>query len=540
MNVGRTGLAFATILAVGIGSWLGCSGDETSNTNPTTSTGATGGGGSNVGGGGHGGTTAGGGGQGGAPCQAPLTGCGGECVLTDTDPNHCGDCATVCDVGQICLDAACVCSPSLTECPDGCFDLQTDMAHCGTCDVACLTGQACVTGDCTACPQGQTPCLAQGTCADLLTDAVNCGFCGADCVGGTCSNGMCVCQGSLVSCNSGCVDVTTDELNCGACEAPCLVGQTCTSGQCGACPLDTIECLAQGVCANLLTDNANCGTCGRVCGPGGTCTNGACVCQANYVECGPIFGCVGLSSDPNHCGACGNKCSIDQSCVSGSCVCANPSDIECDGHCTDPTIDPYHCGTCNNQCDLVYGQCTSGACGCVGGLAACHLLDNVCTDTQEDPSNCGVCGEICTARQICVAGGCECKPGLTLVDVTCVDTASDPTACGSNLVQCSGNTPSCENGVCVASCSQHPDTCGSACVDLDWDPLHCGGCDAQNVCAADEVCITGNCRAWMVGVACNACPCDLSCAGEFNTCCMYPGATSLTICIGEGPPGCPQ
>lgn len=40
-------------------------------------------------------------------CQ-PLVDCGGVCVDTTTDPDHCGGCGNACAIGQVCVSSACV------------------------------------------------------------------------------------------------------------------------------------------------------------------------------------------------------------------------------------------------------------------------------------------------------------------------------------------------------------------------------------------------------------------------------------------------
>ncbi len=186
-----------------------------------------------------------------------------------------------------------------------------------------------------------------------------------------------------------------------------------------------------------------------------------------------------------------------------------------------------HCGMCGNDCDNDFGVCVSGVCGCEQGLTACGQNNN-CLDTTKDPQHCGMCGNDCTPGQTCNNGMCGCQPGFVMVDGSCVDAASSPQNCGGNGVACSGNTPLCENGVCVAQCQNNLDQCQGGCVDFDSDPLHCGECNKP--CQSDEFCINGDCREWNVGIGCNTCPCD-DCQGDFNTCCPYPGMPSTVACV---------
>ena len=172
------------------------------------------------------------------------------------------------------------------------------------------------------------------------------------------------------------------------------------------------------------------------------------------------------------------------------------------------------------------------------GLLSCGGNNQNCTDGSKDPNNCGMCGNNCGATQFCAGGQCTCKPGLTLVNGACVDLQSNPQNCGAVGTICGGNTPVCQNGVCVQQCQGGLDNCNGACSDTNNDPLHCGGCGQQDRCQADEVCVNGNCRNWHLGVNCNTCPCPGECVGNFDQCCPYPGAPGTIACV-EGN-ACPQ
>jgi hypothetical protein len=76
-----------------------------------------------------------------------------------------------------------------------CVHLQTDPHHCGTCATACPAGSPCVSGVCTAinrgafsCPAGTTPCSLPPSYQALPTCCGGNGFC-ATCI----PNGACVC-----------------------------------------------------------------------------------------------------------------------------------------------------------------------------------------------------------------------------------------------------------------------------------------------------------------------------------------------------------
>lgn len=119
-------------LFVSVSAFLGCSCSD------DTATGGSGGAATGAGGSGGGGegpinnTGAGGmgtGGAGGASCVAPLADCNGDpgdgCeVDTDTDPQHCGDCATPCDVGS--------CAGGICQVPEVLLDGIATPTHIGT------------------------------------------------------------------------------------------------------------------------------------------------------------------------------------------------------------------------------------------------------------------------------------------------------------------------------------------------------------------------------------------------------------------------
>jgi hypothetical protein len=157
-----------------------------------------------------------------------------------------------------------------------------------------------------------------------------------------------------------------------------------------------------------------------------------------------------------------------------------------------------------------------------------------CADITSNVDQCGACNTQCRDDELCTGSHCECRPGLVRMGQDCVNPDTNPAACGPSAIACSGQTPRCENGACVAQCSGNFDTCGNSCVNADSDPEHCGGCG--NACANDEVCVQGNCESFDAAVGCAACPCS-SCGGG-DACCEYPGATVQRICVNTDN-GCP-
>lgn len=118
--------------------------------------------------------------------------CGGECVNTENNPQHCGFCNRQCLANNTsCIAGACACSPGFTDCSGNCVDVDTNTAHCGTCNNSCSpSSEDCVAGAC-VCAVGYTDC--SGTCRDLNNDPFNCGMCGNACNGNRiCTGGSCV------------------------------------------------------------------------------------------------------------------------------------------------------------------------------------------------------------------------------------------------------------------------------------------------------------------------------------------------------------
>jgi hypothetical protein len=161
------------------------------------------------------------------PCF-PLTSCGGICVNTGTDINHCGGCGVVCPppVGgeATCISGVCGCDcgPGGTVCAGTCTNTDTDPKNCGRCGVLCpdpLGGAAlCTAGTCVAsCPEDK-PTVCNGTCVDVQTDSNHCGACGNACppppayATAVCQAGGCsfVCNAGYVPEGGACVPEVTD------------------------------------------------------------------------------------------------------------------------------------------------------------------------------------------------------------------------------------------------------------------------------------------------------------------------------------------
>jgi len=199
-----------------------------------------------------------------ADCDGdPSTGCE---VNTKADPQHCGNCSTVCPsqgATPVCSGSVC----GISNCPmgkadcdgisgNGCeVDTQTSPQHCGFCNNACSvpngTGK-CVAGACQvgSCAAGYGDCdgLAANGCESATSGSVqNCGSCGHACPAGSnaaasCTAGNCqlICNGGFGNCDAivsnGCeVYLPYDAMNCGSCGATCQAAHGtagCSNGHC--------------------------------------------------------------------------------------------------------------------------------------------------------------------------------------------------------------------------------------------------------------------------------------------------------------------
>jgi hypothetical protein len=83
-----------------------------------------------------------------------LTGTTETCIDLTTNPQHCGQCDTVCEVGSYCVDGSCQssCDSGFTLCGSACVKdeaLQYDALHCGSGCAQCANDELCYKGTCT-------------------------------------------------------------------------------------------------------------------------------------------------------------------------------------------------------------------------------------------------------------------------------------------------------------------------------------------------------------------------------------------------------
>ena len=90
------------------------------------------------------------------------------------------------------------------------------------------------------------------------------------------------------------------------------------------------------------------------------------------------------------------------------------------------------------------------------------------------------------SNERCVAGRCECNPGLTTCGTSaCVDLRRSAQNCGQCGTACPGQVPFCVDGIC-RRCDEGMDDCGFGCISLRSNPAHCGACYRR--------CATGDCQ----------------------------------------------
>ncbi len=230
------------------------------------------------------------------------------------------------------------------------------------------------------------------------------------------------------------------------------------------------------------------------CGPGDT---------RYYCDSSGCYNCDGYGchsvAPPSNTECTGNsQCAQNQICTSEGCTTVCKADTDCpqgdvckSGLCVAPTSTTNPAPVvCTKDSDCGANQ----ECVGTGAFAKCEDKSNVCQYSSQ-----------CGAGKDCANGECltDCSQGETCpTGTTCEQGVCEPSSnqCTSDA-QCSGSTPKCEQGQCVAACdpNANPSTCSSgyvcengACV-IDTQPTpNCGNGGAQ--CLATQECLDGFCR----------------------------------------------
>lgn len=384
-------------------------------------------------------------------CAEGRTTCGGACVDTQTDPEHCGACQSVCDATELCVAGGCVldCGTDLTNCNGSCVDTEEDDRHCGGCDAPCDGGEACQDGSCIAAcgdfavseTAACQTCAEAHCCAALAACDV-----GTDCAG-------------LISCFFACADEACQH-QCeqtytgGANDAIALL--TCASESCpqscrlgdGICgtTIPTIsrafrDCLDESCCDLFLPcfDDADCAACLTDPHATGCATNPAyqayASCASTHcpaVICGTDLGYETLSL---------NQC-LQASCCGSFTACAN--DATCFNCLMDPTIP----GCDTNVLLAAYEGCKEAHCPqtvCGSGIGFSGVGSE-----PEFPCNLCVEGACCAELGACVGDG---SGSATDLCVACLDDPSSAACNDATIAQAAADFSACATASCAAECT---------------------------------------------------------------------------------------
>jgi hypothetical protein len=383
----------------------------------------------------------------GPPCPAGEVQCDGVCVVTASNPQHCGSCNLACAVSAntvpSCVRGMCVssCVRGFSDCDgrpgNGCETAIDTIDNCGDCGINCNR------------PNAVATCVGGTTC------------------GQTCATGFGDCDRNA---STGCETSLATNMNCGACGHACT-GATpvcnAATGVCGppGCPMGFSFCMDVSTCVNLPVDPRHCGRCGNVC-PQRPNSVPACRAGGCTITCNPGFancdandenGCeVDLSRDITNCGGCGNRCAFGPNsravCSAGVCgVACDPGRLNCDGNaangCEAFSVSDANCGRCGNRCGagMVCSvsragsapSCAVGLLCSIGGQVRCGAG---CVDLLRDSRHCGDCFRQCAGtggqQAACNGGRCGlCASGSARCDLP-----------GPNFGRC------CSGVACLTGC----------------------------------------------------------------------------------------
>jgi hypothetical protein len=430
--------------------------------------------------------------------------------------------------------------------------------------------------DCDGVPNEGCPCGA-GESRSCGTTTGNCEPGTQVCVDGTWG----ACEGGIAASTIDSCAVEQDDANCNGVPnegCACLAGQSEPCGDCGLrrCDPQTRdwgECVGQEQTRECwetpegsavtperpITVSGNCRFGSQACGADGAWAgcDGAvgpqardrCDVGGDDADCNgiPNDGCDCLDGDVRACGTdTGN-------CQQGTQACAAQVWGACDGEIARQQFDS--CATTGDDADCD-GSANSG-CLCIGsqtrpcndcGTQTCNPNARTFDQCVGDPSLTQCVGNILTTCNAsgsfvttacpfgCQRGGAacaaSCPPGQKPCNNSCVPNAQ---CCGG----CSGNTPVCENGACVArrngeGCSVSNECASGICRD--------GFCCNSACTGQCESCASATNRGTCVAVTAPRFACEGSgicggrCDGFNRASCVYPGSTTscgVPSCTGD-------
>ncbi len=316
----------------------------------------------------------------------------------------------------------------------------------------------------------------------------------------------------------------------------CAFGWQCATGACGSAGAD------------------GCGTCVKKSSSGDGCATTSCTdgfeCTGSEQTCKPV---------PTLGEACEGSCAGDLVCAGGVCAAVDRLGSECSGA---SPLESTDCrGNAGLVCNTVRGRCeqvlvaTEPGAPCLvdraaGTLTLCgaNLYCRI-TDAARLSGECtarvalgGACVESegfpspCSFPATCAGGACAIEPPTrcgafdptkctqTVCGETCVDVKFDPNHCGACGRVCRGAESACVDGVCACPVGQR--LCGGACVASD--ARNCGACGVT-CSGATPFCDGRACVASALPPSCADGP---VCAGN-QSCCDSKAIPAGTFSMGR-------
>ncbi len=427
--------------------------------------------------------------------------CVSTALLLAIAATGCGSSSSPCPAGQL-------------ECGGICLDTSSDRNHCGSCENACLSGQECISSICTACnnecSEGDKRCAPSSTtqfqvCGDPDNDTCkewqapqNCG------AGEICTDGDCV-----TSCSDECTRVGAQACDkegangyrvCGEYDSDdcldwgslntCGVGLTCVDGNCVSTCSDECDTQDATRCAQPPKNGVE--TCGDYNSDG---------CK----EWGDFYACPsGETCDGNV--TCSPDCSDE--CTTGERTCDGAGYRTCGQHDADLCLDWSAVTDCQSWevCNPANGQCQT-ACSdeCQQGQRQCHSDTEIdlCANYDADPCLEWGIIDTCNTGEKCTNGQCvedcknECEPqgdrmcqniGSDAGYRVCGDWDSDSCLEWGNPIPCDAGQ-SCSDGVCADTCTDECDVGQKECSGTGFH--QCGESGDGDTC-----------RDWLAVVPC--------------------------------------